>query len=656
MVDRSVALFGTTEPLPERIELSAGPVSATLEAGALRWIRLGDVEVLRGIAFLVRDRSWGTASPEISDLRVDQAGDGFRVTFRALCRTGAGELPWSAEITGQANGALRFTGTATPATDFVTNRTGFVVLHPLDRVAGRPVDVTHVDGTKRRARFPALVDPEQCFLNVRALSHEAIPGVWATCRMEGDAWEMEDHRNWLDASFKTYVRPLALPYPYVIKGGETVTQSVTLACSGALPRRRSPRQSAPVEVAIGRGEGMRMPAIGLRAPLQWMEEARGAAELLRHAGPQLVNARIDPRQGDVGARIRQFGDLAAALGAGLTLELLLPCRQDPAEELGEFAAALRESGVRPESVAVAPAEDRIRGEPGAPPPPLALLAEIYRSARAALPDAVIGGGTFAFFTELNRNWPPVGLIDYVTHMVSSVVHASDERSMMENLESFPYICRTVRAFAGGIPHRLIASGIGWENGAADRTAANPENVRRTMTQRDPRHRGLFGAAWTLASIAEAALGGISAITPAALVGEFGVVHARGPHSQPCTQPWFDGLGRAAVYPIYHVVAGMGRAAGRTMMSALSSDRARIAALGYRGPQDTTELWLANLCDMPQQLRLCGIEGDVRISQLDESTFETAALDPLFMQSPGIVQAAGVIEIGSHGVLRIQTRR
>jgi hypothetical protein len=31
--------------------------------------------------------------------------------------------------------------------------------------------------------------------------------------MEGDAWEMEDHRNWLDASFKTYVRPLALPYP-----------------------------------------------------------------------------------------------------------------------------------------------------------------------------------------------------------------------------------------------------------------------------------------------------------------------------------------------------------------------------------------------------------------------------------------------------------
>ena len=68
MADRAVALFGTTQAVPERIELQAGPVSATLENGALRWIRLGSVEVLRGIAFLVRDRNWDTPAPQISDL------------------------------------------------------------------------------------------------------------------------------------------------------------------------------------------------------------------------------------------------------------------------------------------------------------------------------------------------------------------------------------------------------------------------------------------------------------------------------------------------------------------------------------------------------------------------------------------------------------
>src|SRR5206468_10943460 len=38
VVDRAIALFGTLQPVPERIELRAGPVSATLEDGALRWI------------------------------------------------------------------------------------------------------------------------------------------------------------------------------------------------------------------------------------------------------------------------------------------------------------------------------------------------------------------------------------------------------------------------------------------------------------------------------------------------------------------------------------------------------------------------------------------------------------------------------------------
>ena len=37
--------------------------------------------------------------------------------------------------------------------------------------------------------------------------------------MEGDAFEMEDQRNWADASFKTYVRPLSKPRPYVIAKG-----------------------------------------------------------------------------------------------------------------------------------------------------------------------------------------------------------------------------------------------------------------------------------------------------------------------------------------------------------------------------------------------------------------------------------------------------
>jgi hypothetical protein len=652
MADRAVALFGTTEPVPERIILTAGPVTATLENGALRWICLGDIEVLRGIAFLVRDRNWGTPTPSISDLSVNQTERGFRVTFRALCRTDDGDLPWSAEIVGEASGALRFIGTASPAGDFVTNRTGFVILHPLECVVGCPVEVTHVDGTKRRARFPDFIDPEQCFIDVRALSHEAVPGVWATCTMEGDTWEMEDHRNWLDASFKTYVRPLALPHPYTIKGGSIVIQTAMLSFSGAIPRVRKAVTEAPVQVALGRVGATRMPAIALRAPLQWMDEASATVELVRRAGPQLINGRLDPRAGQGSKEIKWLGALAGAVGAGLALEVVVPCRRDPSAELAEFAGELRESGVRPESIVVAAAEDRIRGEPGPPPPPLALLAEIYRAARVALPDVMIGGGTFGFFAELNRNWPPIGLIDYIAHVVCSVVHASDDRAMMENLESFQHIARTVRAFAGSTPHRLIASGLGVDISPGSDPAPNPANARGTMVRMDPRHRGLFGAAWTLASIGEAARGGVAAVGPAALVGEFGVVHRRLPYDQ----PWFDDLGRAAVYPAYHVVAGMAQAAGRPLVEATSSDQTRIAALSYRAANDTTSLWLVNLRDFPQRVMLPDLDAKARISRLDESTFEAAATDPAFLYAHAAALATREIEVGAHGIVWIQMGR
>ena len=68
-------------------------------------------------------------------------------------------------------------------------------------------------------RFPDLIDPVQPMMNLRAIRHQFAPGAYVDCRMEGDTFEMEDQRNWTDASYKTYVRPLALPWPYTLAKG-----------------------------------------------------------------------------------------------------------------------------------------------------------------------------------------------------------------------------------------------------------------------------------------------------------------------------------------------------------------------------------------------------------------------------------------------------
>ncbi len=93
--------------------------------------------MLRALAFLVRDENWGTYMPALSDLKVEQRADGFSVSLLTpACKRGGQEIAYDASIEGKPDGSLEFTGTATPKTDFLTARTGFVVLHPLKGVAG----------------------------------------------------------------------------------------------------------------------------------------------------------------------------------------------------------------------------------------------------------------------------------------------------------------------------------------------------------------------------------------------------------------------------------------------------------------------------------------------------------------------------------------
>src|SRR4029453_7543105 len=120
--NRAIKLFGTAVPDSKGKLLRAGPLSAVLDNGALRYVRLNDVEGLRAIAFLVRDENWGTFSPELSKLAVKQGKGGFEVSYEARCPAPKRALPYKAHIVATADGALRFDAIAQPHTDFLTNR------------------------------------------------------------------------------------------------------------------------------------------------------------------------------------------------------------------------------------------------------------------------------------------------------------------------------------------------------------------------------------------------------------------------------------------------------------------------------------------------------------------------------------------------------
>ncbi len=609
----SARLFGTEEPVTPPRLLAAGPLTAELDTGNLRHIRYRGVELIRAVSFIVRDRNWGTYNPEIRDLAVEERADGFTVTYSALARDAGQSFRYAARIEGSADGSLAFSAEGIAETDFLTNRTGFVVLHPIVGVSGRPVTVEHVDGTVESSRFPEIIDPVQPMMNLRALTHEAAPGLSVTCRMEGDTYEMEDQRNWTDASYKTYVRPLALPWPYTLAEGSRIEQAVRVTVSGALAAGVT--ADGPTAVTLA-PTGRAVPPLGLGLDPDEIADTLAAADVLRRVGARVLIGLHDPARGHDGATLEGIVAAARAIGAEPWLEAVIQSVDGYAEEITALGRTVAALGAPFPTVLVSPAPDLKCTLPGSVWPPAPPPRAFFAAARAAFPGARLGGGMFSLFTEMNRKRPPVDLIDLVSFTTTATLHAGDDHSITEGLEALPAIALSAAAIAGDTPYAVGPSAIGMRmNPYGEAPLANPGNIRQAMNFNDPRHRGLLGAAWALGFFARFATGGAETITLGGTTGAFGLVSR--PHPWP--QPYFDEAG--GVYPMFHVLAGLARLAGRPLL-AVEAGRA-IEGLAAEGA-DGTELWLANRTGTVQTVTLPGVARDLFL--LDADRFVAAAQD------------------------------
>ncbi len=628
-------LFGTNEPPASPRRVAAGSLSADFVSGNLRSIRFSVREVLRAIAYVVRDRDWGTYDPPIENLGIEEAADRFAIRYDGSCRAPDGAiLRFRARIEGASSGRLRFEVEAVPDGDFETNRCGFCILHPIEGVAGTPTEVVHADGAIESSRFPDLIEPWQPFKSMRSISHEVAPGLRATCRMEGDTFEMEDQRAWSDASYKTYVRPLALPWPYRLESGLPNRQVVTLDFEGTAPAVPSSFEpTKPVEIALQGATNEVMPRFGLAVAPAEAEATLLHLDRLLDIDPQYLLFHFDPLAGHGEADLRRFAAICEALPqAEVALELVVPARGDLDAECFGMAKAVREAGLRLDTIVVGPDVDRQSTPPGSEWPACPPLEDIYAAAARAFPGLRMGGGMFSYFTELNRKRIPVPLVDFVTHATCPIVHAADDRSVMETLEAIPFITRSVRAFIGRAPYRLGPTTIGMrQNPYGSRTMPNPDSRRIAMAADDPRGRGLFAAAWLVGYAARLAGSEVEGWCGASFAGPRGLL-----------------AGTNEVVPLFQVAKGLAEASGFRRLTLTSTDRSLVDGFAVRGEDDRTLLWLANLTAEPKTVR---IPGTWSVSTLDEASFADAASGRL----PPALPAGSTIRLAAHAVAFLASR-
>jgi hypothetical protein len=625
-MSRAVLLTGTCEIEPAPTPLAAGPLTAQFDRGALRNIRWRGVEILRGLSFLARTPGWGTPAPEISDLTVESNGRRFSVAYDAVYRNGGQSLKAQISFVGLADGRLRAAVALAPQTDFTTNRSGFVVLHPLDGFAGTLVKVEHADGRVLSHEISDAISPGQPLFAIRAITHRPAEGFEVETRFHGDVFEMEDHRNWSDASFKTYSRPIGLPHPYDLRAGDPSEQTVEIAVREAQRVEPKPATSRDARVEIGAPIDAKAPALLVGLDAGTAAAGLAWADRLEGLGPFAFLYRHDPGQGDGDAALDALAGLARAAKRPFHAELILTGPNDANGEIGRFAVALAARDLIPKSVAAFPASDRQSFQPGETRPPAPAEADIAAALRKLFPGVRIVGGTPAFFTELNRKRPSPGLFDTISHATTPTVHASDDRSVMETLQSLPHIVRSGRRLASGAAYRIGPIGVGARlNPYGDGPTPNPEQIRIGLADADPRQRGLLGAAWHLGYAAAIAPLGVAELALGGPVGPFGLVSTPAANRRPL----WDDLEPGAVYPLYHVAADLAEAAGRELLAATSSDP-RIAMLAYLGAGGRVAL-IANLAPEPVRVTVTDF-GPATLRLLDAATALTAAHAPATFQN------------------------
>jgi hypothetical protein len=605
--------YGRDNPPPQRTSLRAGSFTSSLEGVDLRDLRFGDVELVRRLYFAFRDENWDTIPGKIENLSVDALEDSFLVSFDAHYSDRGLEFRCQGRIQGDWTTNIMYTISGEALCPFRYCRIGLCVLHPPSEYAGRPFAGDTPRGPIT-GQLPTLIGPQRyeggvyfpLFEAVSNLTVSLASGVEAKFGFEGDLFEMEDQRNWTDGSFKTYSTPLSLGYPHSAKTGQPFTQRVSITASGHLPR--SATASDRVSLSVGELSGRKLPRLGLGMPTHDGGLSERDKELL---GPlHLDHLRLDVHllDWDATTRLERAEHECDALGCSLELALFLTDNAD--RELGELESRLPLTVplsrvlVFHENEQVTSAQwiDRVRDRIG-----------------VRLPRVPIAGGTNLYFAELNRSRPRTAGLDAVAYSINPQVHASDERSLIENLEAQRDTVVTARSFCDDLP--LVVSPI------TLKPRFNPDAIGPEPPQQagelpsavDLRQMSLFAAAWTLGSIKQLAEGGAASLTYYETTGWRGIKET----DKGCGAPELFRSAPGLVFPVYHVFADVAELKVAELCACSSTDPLRVQGL-LLSTGESIRVLVANLTAESQECAIKSLVGDrAEVRSLDAASAEQA---------------------------------
>jgi hypothetical protein len=475
-----------------------GKLSLLYEDGFVRYVRAGELEIVRKIFFALRDSNWNTADIVRTDERISVTWKGFEISYTATnIVDGKNVFRWFVKISGNESGEIDFSVDGETLAEYTRNRAGICVLHPVRDTRDKLVKVTRPDQTGYEGEFPKMINPYQPFMDIRKMSWELSDGAWAELEFEGDVFETEDQRNWSDTSFKTYSTPLSVPYPVVLKPGDRVKQRVKLKLINGenLP---ASELAEDIEVKIHDNDSKALPKIGAEFPADIPISQKEIALLrelhFEHLRIELVLSSLTWRQ-----KLKAGLEEAAALSTKPFVHLIM---SDDAD--GEWTEFVKEVGSNISIIyklAISPVERKADVD--------TLVRTILPKARQVFPQASIGAGFRSYFTELNRNRFDYSGIDFVIYPVNPQAHSTDTHTIIENIPVQEDAVKSAHAFTN---NKKVHVGLVTIKQRFNPDARPGPNERPREELFDERQSTALAAGWMLASVKYLTEGGADAVT------------------------------------------------------------------------------------------------------------------------------------------------
>jgi D-apionolactonase len=522
-----------------KIPLRAGPWSMDFQDGDLRRIALDHTEVVQRLCVLVRGKNWETLPRTIASLDVEINVQSFLLSCECQSHLEDLDFRWTLRAEGSEDGTIRYAFDGTAFSTFWASRIGICVLQSTTEFCGRTLSVTAENGTIQQLVLPQEIAPWPLFTDAREISYRLDEFPPIQLSLSGDLFEAEDQRNWSDASFKIYSRPLRLPNPYRVDEGSRIQQSACLSlASHVRPHSNTPESNV---FRISGLRGSHLPKIGLG--FSYLPEAiLDRLGLLRALHPEYLSIEhdfMDPRRE---IRISDASALAKALKIPLEIRTIyrdgswLKDRSLLEQSLG--GAAVCRWLIDADS----------KFDPLTPALPVG--AEVY-------------WGSSKGFVEINRNRSIARQGHGVWFSIDPRVHASDNDSLVESLSAQASLATDARRLAQGSP--LAVSCL-------SSVCPGDEGFRAGTLQ-----MSLFEAAWTLASFKHLAEGETDSVAYFTDVGLCGLmpVHNRTGYIDS------SGLACGAISPIYHVLSDLIEFRGGESLFTRSSHPLRVEGIAVR---------------------------------------------------------------------------